>query len=194
MINLKKIGAAAGLATPVVAFICILSAIASYPVFSWTNNALSDLGVVGGITSLLFNSGLVVGGVLAVIFAALGLFNYADNKSGKVGSAFFSAACLALVLIGIFTEHYRPTHYLVSVAFFALAPIGLFILTYSFYRKGQTGTASLTVASGVIAALPWILQFTIKYVPNVAIPEIISALSVSSWTIIISVNILKKLV
>ncbi|MGD6805937.1 MAG: DUF998 domain-containing protein [Candidatus Bathyarchaeia archaeon] len=192
MIDRKRVGAAAGIAAPIVAFTCILSAIASYPLFSWTNNALSDLGVVEGVTSVLFTSGLVTAGVLAVIFAALGLFNYADSRLGKAGSIVFAAACMALVLIGIFNENYRPTHYLVSVAFFALAPIGLFILTSWLYRSRQRGTAALTVAIGFIAAIPWILQFTINYVPNVAIPETISALAVGAWAIIMSTKILKK--
>ena len=45
-----SIGIVAGIATPIVAFASILTAIASYPQFSWTNNALSDLGVVAGVT------------------------------------------------------------------------------------------------------------------------------------------------
>jgi len=192
MVDLKRVGAAAGIAAPIVAFVCILSAIASYPAFSWTNNALSDLGVVEGITSLMFNSGLVTAGVLAFIFAALGLFKFAESQLGKVGSAVFAAACLALVCIGIFNEHFSPTHYLVSVAFFVLAPVALFTLTCAFYRNHKPKIAALTVAVGVIAALPWILEFTINYVPKVAIPETISGLAVAAWAIIISLQMLKK--
>ena len=55
----QKIGASSGIVAPIVAFVCILTAIASYPTFSWTNNALSDLGVVPGITGSLFNFGLL---------------------------------------------------------------------------------------------------------------------------------------
>jgi len=51
----ERIGAAAGIATPMLAFACIMSAISSYPSFSWTNNALSDLGIVPGVTGPLFN-------------------------------------------------------------------------------------------------------------------------------------------
>ncbi len=50
----QKIGASSGIVTPIVAFVCILTSITSYPAFSWTNNALSDLGVVPGITSFPF--------------------------------------------------------------------------------------------------------------------------------------------
>jgi hypothetical membrane protein len=186
--NLKfRIGIAGGIAAPIVAFACILAAIASYPQFSWTNNALSDLGVVTGITGPLFNFGLFTAGVLAFIFAALGLFTFMDKSSlGKVGSGFFAAATIALICIGIFNENFSPTHYIVSVAFFMLAPIGLFILTCAFYRNRKRGTAAFTAAIGAVAALPWILEFTIYYVPKVAIPETVSALAFSVWAIVLA--------
>jgi hypothetical membrane protein len=192
MTSSKRIGAAAGFVAPAVAFTCILSAIVSYPQFSWTNNALSDLGIVPGATQWLFNVGLCTAGVLALVFAVFGLFSFAGKSwAGRLGSAVFAAASVALVCIGIFNEHYTPTHYLVSVAFFVLAPVALFILTCSFYLNRQRGIAAFTVAVGVIAALPWILQFTLYYVPNVAVPETVSALAVSAWAIVLSAEILK---
>ncbi len=117
----KKIGAAAGVAAPIIAFTCIFSSIATYPAFSWTNNALSDLGVVSGITGPLFNFGLCAAGVLGFAFAVLGLYAYFENDwVGKLGSAFFAAATISLILIGIFNEHFSPTHYIVSVGIFQL--------------------------------------------------------------------------
>ncbi len=187
-----RIGAVAGFAAPIFAFAFILCAIVSYPPFSWTNNALSDLGVVEGTTSILFATGLIGAGVIALTFAVLGLYNFAGaNRLGKVGSAVFGAATVALICIGVFNEHFVPTHYMVSVAFFALAPIGLFILTCAFFRNHKRGLAAFTVAIGFAAALPWILQFTIHYVPNVAIPEAVSAAAVSVWAIVLSTKMRK---
>jgi hypothetical membrane protein len=120
----QRLGASAGIVAPIVGFICILSAIASYSYFSWTNNALSDLGVVSGITGLLFNFGLVASGFLAFTFAIFGLFVYFEKTwVGKIGSAFFAAATVALIAIGVFNESFSPIHFFVSVAFFALSPI-----------------------------------------------------------------------
>ncbi|MCL5876395.1 MAG: DUF998 domain-containing protein [Candidatus Bathyarchaeota archaeon] len=187
-----KVGAVAGFAAPIFALAFILCAIVSYPPFSWTSNALSDLGVVKGVTSILFTIGLIGAGVFALLFAVFGLYNFAGvSRLGKVGSAAFSAATVALVCIGVFNEHFVPTHYLVSVAFFALAPIGLFVLTCAFFRNHQRGLAVFSVAIGVAAALPWILQFAIRYVPNVAIPEAVSAAAVSVWAIVLSAKMLK---
>ena len=64
-----RISGACGGLTPVVAFVCIFLAIVSAPGFSWAESALSDLGVVAGVTSVLFNYGLIVSGILGFIFA-----------------------------------------------------------------------------------------------------------------------------
>lgn len=187
-----RIGGAAGIATPIIAFSCITTAIVTYPPFSWTNNALSDLGVVPGITGPIFNSGLCISGVLALIFATLGLFNYFQSLTGKAGSAVFAGATIALIAIGVFNENFSPTHYWVSVAFFVLAPIALFILTCSFALERKWSLAAFSVLIGLVAALPWVLQLTINYVPRVAIPEMISAVAVSAWAIVLSIKLLKK--
>ena len=50
--------------------------------------------------------------------------------------------------------------------------------------------ATFTVAVGVAAALPWILLFTFNYVPNVAIPEFLSALAVSVWAMFLGKKML----
>jgi hypothetical membrane protein len=187
----QRIGAASGIIAPIIALVCILTAIASYPTFSWSNNALSDLGVVSGLTASLFNLGLFVSGVLAFNFSIFGLFTYfGKNRMGKIGSTVFGAATIALIAISVFNENFSPTHYLVSVAFFTLAPIALFILTFGFWLSHQRRIAAFTVAVGVVAALPWILFFTFNYVPNVAIPEFLSALAISVWAVVIGKKML----
>jgi hypothetical membrane protein len=182
----QRMGGSAGIFAPILGFICILSAIATYPTFSWTNNALSDLGVVSGVTSSLFNFGIVASGFLAFNFAIFGLFTYFGKSwVGKIGSAVFAAATIALIAIGIFNENFSPTHYLVSVAFFILMPISLFILSYSFWLSHQRVTAVFTISVGLVVALPWLLFFAFNYVPNVAIPEVVSGIAVSVWTVVL---------
>ena len=187
----QNVGAAAGIAAPLLAFTCIITAIASYPDFSWINNALSDLGVIPGITSILFNFGLIVSGFLSFIFAVLGLHIFLRTSwPGKIGSAAFASANLALMAIGIFNENFSPTHYLVSVAFFMLAPISLFILSCAFWLCQHRGAAIFTVFVGIIAALPWLLLFAFNYVPNVAVPEFLSGVAISVWAVVIAKKML----
>jgi hypothetical membrane protein len=166
----------------VLAFTCILVAIATYPSFSWTNNALSDLGVVSGVTGPVFNFGLYVSGLLALNFAVFGLYNYLGERwVGKAGALVFAAAGLALTGIGFAPENRVPYHYLFSVAFFVLLPIALLIITAVFALERRARMAWFTLAVAVVAALPWVLYFLVHYVPGVAIPETVSALAGSVW-------------
>jgi hypothetical membrane protein len=185
-------GAASGIVAPMLAFSCILIAVASYPDFSWTDNALSDLGVISGITGPVFNFGLFVSGIFILNFAVYGLFSYfRNNWIGKSGAVAFAATSVALMGIAIANENIRPYHYLFSVAFFGLLPISLFIITAAFAVKRQTKMALFTLLTAVAAAAPWILQFTIHYVQGVAIPEFASALVGPVWTVVLGYKMLK---
>ena len=191
-IKYLKIGSALGIAAPIVAFSCIIIAIVSYPAFSWTNNALSDLGVISGLTGPLFNFGLVASGFLGLLFAVFGLAIYfRKSLVGKVGSGFFAAATVALMAIGVFNESFSPAHYLFSVAFFTLAPIALFILTGAFGLNRKRKMAVFTILVAILAALPWLMLFAFNYVPNVAIPEAASGLALSVWTVVLCKKFLK---
>ena len=189
----QKLGAIAGFTAPVLAFTCILVSIVSYPKFSWTGNALSDLGVVKGFTGPLFNFGLYTSGFLGLVFAVCGLYTYVPQRAvWKIGSLTFALASVALIAIGAFNESFSGTHFAVSVAFFVLAPISLFILAYAYATARQKGMAFFTVGTAIVAAIHWLVQFAVDYVPDVAIPETASGLAVSTWVICLSYVIAKK--
>lgn len=190
--SVQRAGAASGIIAPVLAFSCILVAVASYPEFSWTDNALSDLGVVSGVPGPVFNLGLTVSGIFILGFAVFGLFKYFGGSwVGKCGAVAFAATALSLIGIGIANENIRPFHYLFSVAFFVLLPISLFIITAAFVIKRRTKMVLFTLVIAVAAATPWILYFTVHYVPGVAIPEFASALAGSVWTVVLGYKMLK---
>jgi hypothetical membrane protein len=191
-VNWLKISGVCGTIAPIVAFTFISLAIALSPQFSWTGNALSDLGVVEGVTAVLFNSGLIIGGILAIIFAS-GLFIFLRNRVlGRIGAFIFALAALALVAIGIFTENFGRIHYYVSVAFFIFAPISMLIICATFFVMGKVKMGVFTFLTVIIAAFVWVLQFAMRYVPNVAIPETISALSASTLSIVLGFQMLKQ--
>jgi hypothetical membrane protein len=175
---------------PVLAFTFILVAVGSYPQFSWTANALSDLGVVSGVTAGVFNSGLIICGVLCLTFA-VGLYLLVEIVIGRVGVFVFALACVSLVAIGTFPESVSPTHYMVSVAFFVLLPISLLVITAGFALKRQAKMAVFTLAVAVVAALPWVLYFTVHYVSGVAVPEAVSGLAGGVWTVVLGYKMLQ---
>jgi hypothetical membrane protein len=191
-IDWLRVSGACGIAAPVIAFTCILLAIAYYSPFSWTGNALSDLGVQEGLTQILFNYGLVVSGLLALLFA-LGIYVFLGARiSGRVGALLFALATLALTAIGVFNENSTPMHWYASVAFFIFFPISMLLLTVAFLMLGQLRVGLFTFLTAAIAATPWIVYFNVRYVENVAVPETISALAASVWAIVLGFKMLKQ--
>jgi len=180
-----QFGGIAGVLTPVLAFTFIALAVASYPQFSWMDNALSDLGVVLGVTSQLFNFGLIVSGLLGVNFA-IGLYKFLKNNLwGKIGSIVFLLASFSLMGIGVTPENIRPFHYIFSVAFFSLVPISLLVISAHFLIAGQKRMAIFTFLIGVVAAAPWVLYFVFPYARGVALPELMSAIAGAFWAVFV---------
>ena len=187
-----KISGIAGIVTPVVTLTFVISAIASYPQFSWVENALSDLGVKPGLTAPLFNYGLVVSGFLALVFAS-GLFIFFRRRIlGRIGVSIFILAALAFVAIGVFPENVSPTHYCVSVAFFVFFPVSMLVLVADFFVMDEVKMGIFTLLVAIAAIVPWVLYFSIRFVPGVAIPEAVSALSASVWAIVIGSKMVKQ--
>jgi hypothetical membrane protein len=181
-----------GFLAPVLAFAFILLAVASHPQFSWLDDALSDLGVVSGVTAVLFNSGLIVSGVLCFIFAA-GLFVFLGERAlGRTGAFVLVLASLALVAIGVFPESVRSVHYFVSVAFFVLLPVSMLFIVGAFWLMGQVRMAVFTFLVAVVAAAPWVLLFSVRYVSGVAIPEFVSGLAGAVWAVVLSGKMLRQ--
>ena len=187
-----KIAGTCGIITPLIAFGCILLAIAYAPQFSSTDSALSDLGVMTNPTSVLFNLGLIVSGILAIVFAFGLLVFFNETVSGRIGGIMFVLDCLALICIGIFPESAKPMHLYASVAFFAIFPLAMFLMTASFVLSSKHRMALFTFAIAVFAAVVWAAEFLVHYVPGVAIPETLSALAACLWVAVLSFNMLRK--
>ncbi|NLF42849.1 MAG: DUF998 domain-containing protein [Bacteroidales bacterium] len=192
MQNRLTISTICGGVAPAVIFCCILLAIASYDPFSWTNNALSDLGVVPGFTMIIFNSGLIIGGVLLTVFA-LGLYTYMKNTLvGKIGSLLFVFATLSLICVGIFNEHFVPIHFIVSVSLFSFMALSFMVLSGAFWLTKQKHLTIFTLGLGIVMAIVWILEYTIRYVPHVAIPEFVTGFMGVCWVFVLVYKMLKK--
>jgi hypothetical membrane protein len=187
-----KLSGYSAVATPLVAFAFILSAIALAPRFSWTNNALSDLGVMTWPTDIIFNTGLIISGILSILFATGLYFSFNKGVVGRSGATIFLFCAVALTTIGVFSENMKPMHIYASVAFFGLFPIAMFVLTASYFRLGKPRRAFFTLAVALFAALVWVLEFLFKYVPGVAIPETLSALAASLWAVVIGFSLTRS--
>ncbi len=164
-----------GIIAPIFGFAMVFAAISTAPWFSWTENALSDLGVEG-LTAIIFNDGL---GMTACLLALFSVGVYEMTKMdiyGKASFALLFAAAVFLLFIGVFPETAGRIHFYFSVAFFVTIPISVWAFAAHAWRRGMRNMAYLSIASGVIAALAWLPSWD-----GVAIPEAVSALSVGIW-------------
>jgi len=186
-----RISGNCGIITPIIAFTLISLAIMYSSNFSWTENALSDLGVQEGITAPLFNYGLIISGILTLIFASGVFVLFNKMLLGQVDAFVFILNALALTAIGLFPENIKPTHYQVSVAFFVLYPISMFVIGTAFLLKDTVKTGLFTFLSAAFAAAVWIIYFSTRFANDVAIPETISALSMSAWAAVLGYKMQK---
>jgi hypothetical membrane protein len=170
-----------GIAAPAVTLSLIFLAIALSPWFRWSANALSDLGV--GEAALVFNSGLMIGGILTAVLAA-GLFASEKLNLRRAGALLLFISAVALFGIGTFSEAAGRIHFYFSVAFFVALPISLFVLGAGAIVGKSKTFGVFTFLIGVLAASPWVFSWT-----AVAVPETISATVASVWSVVQGVRL-----
>jgi hypothetical membrane protein len=183
---LLRIAALCGVIGPVICLSFITLAIASTPGFNWFTWALSDLGV--NEAASIFNSGLIVGGVLTTMFAVgLGQI-FRKRLLGFMGSFTMVLCSISLLAIGVFPESAGRIHFYVSVSFFVLLVISLFLIGVQSVRESpQRYFGVFSILTGVVAGVAWAIPHE-----GVAIPEIIASLSGSAWSIVLGVKILQN--
>jgi hypothetical membrane protein len=192
---MQKIAGLCGIICPLASFSFIALAISdSLSWFRWTDNALSDLaGTQATVTAAaLFNSGLIIGGFLSMIFA-VGLMQVLRKRTpGLIGNFIFLLAGISLFAIGVFPETAGRIHTYVSVAFFTLFPISLFLIGTSMVsEQSERILGYATILFGmfaVISAAPIILA----RVDDVGIHELLAALSDSVWSIVFGIKLYRQ--
>jgi len=180
-----RIAGLCGVIAPIISLLFIAVAIAYTPEFNWFTWALSDLGVHQA--ALIFNFGLIIGGILASIFA-IGLMQILRKQVlGFLGTFTLILSTISLCAIGVFPESAGRIHFYVSISFFALLAISLFIIGAVLVLESSQrylGLFSiLTVVVAVVAA--WAVPHE-----GVAVPEIIAALAASVWSIVFGIKLL----
>jgi len=182
-----------GIISPILTFMLISLAISQAGSwFVWTERALSDLGVHAE-SALLFNSGLIIGGILNIIFALAVIRSYGNQTVGRSGAFFLLLSGIFLTSIGVFPENSpNNIHYIVSVAFFSALSLSLLIQSVALLQtstKRQFGIFTLIMT--LIATITWIIWMPLKPYEGVAIPETVSGLAGTAWSITMGTKLLR---
>lgn len=185
-----------GLGAVVVTLVAIAVATIVSPAFEWTGNALSNLGVTGtaagtGLTVVLFNGGLILGGVLGLGFA-LALGRSAASLAGRATAVAFGLTVLFMALVGVFPQDTSP-HFPVAVTFYLLISVTLWLDSLDALRQGWRQRGGVGAALGTANILAW-LVWGLTGPPTregLAIPELWGALCFSVWAAWVSLGLVR---
>ena len=166
----KKYYSLFGFLGPLTALFFIGISIVMSPWFSWSINALSDLGhSVDSNMAPLFNFGLLLSGFFIIFYSILSLRNHA-----KYTSMLLVVTGLMLQLIATFDELYGSFHFIVSVLFFA--SLGIASISYVIEKR-----SILTFVAFVVNIVSWIFYGIGTYSTGISVPEIISSITTTIW-------------
>ena len=171
---MKRIYRYAGILAPIVALGSIILAILTHPWFSFSENAISDLGAIDVEKNYILNYGLVISGILATIYS-IGLYGEQRSDLGRFGSLLFLIASLFLTMIGVFPEG-TPLHFPISVSFFILMYVSILLIGISTYDSEFIFFTLLIFLFGVEGSLISLLEYG-----SVGIAELISIITFTIW-------------
>jgi hypothetical membrane protein len=195
-VAVQKIAGLCGIIAPLVAFSFIALAISySLSWFRWTTNALSDLAgppPATAISAVLFNSGLIIGGLLGIIFA-VGLMQVLHQRVlGFIGAFVFVLAEISLFAVGVFPETAGRIHFYVSVAFFSLFPISMFFIGAAMINAPSERVLGFaTILFGMFAVMSAAPIILVR-VDDVGVHELLAVFSGSVWSIIFGIKLYKQ--
>lgn len=186
--TLIRVAGLSGIIGSILPLIMILTSTVLETTFSWNKNALSDIGVSS--YAWLFNSALIAGGLLNLLFA-FGLRKYLGKTRWlKAGVLLIIVSSISLALVGVFTENYSIMHGLVALGYLLLTPFGLICIGLGEKSK-EFGKINLLL--GLIALLAIIALPIITFVANLqigfAVPEFLESLVYSIWIFWVSLKL-----
>lgn len=129
------------------------------PWFAFTEDAFSDFGGMEACCPELYNYGLIITGVLIVLYGSA-ICLIGEDKLEVVGASYLSLAGVFLALIGIFPSGTKP-HTFVSSWFFLQIYIAFIVLSAGMMRRKLIYglevliISSLAVPVAILAEILW---------------------------------------
>jgi hypothetical membrane protein len=187
-IDRDQAGLLLGVTAIAVTFLGIFGAVALSPSFAWSENALSNLGDAGhpagtATTELLFNGGLILGGLLGVGFAAT--LALRERVIGtRLGAVVFGLAMASMAGVGVFPQD-RPLHFEVAVGLYMLFSVAGIVYGAGSLLEGRRRVAAVSGGLGVTNLAIWIGWVGTVGIdaPGLAIPEILGAGCIGTWAL-----------
>jgi len=184
-----RIGRVAGVGSVALALGSTLLATLLSPAFTWSGNALSDLGVAwtaAGTTGtvVLFDGGLVLGGLAGLAFARF-LVHSAPDALHRLAGASFGVTSASMGAVGLFPMG-SALHAPVAIVFFLGISATLALAGVGALRRGVIGygASSVGLAAGNLGVwVAWALAGGPAAV-GLAVPEIGGSIALSTWVLV----------
>ena len=165
---LIKFSGICGVVLPISFILVLFLSLQRSPWFSWTENAISDLGR-SEFGLLFFNYTLITIGIL-LLFFSFGL--YYSLKRERVSPTVFALSSLYFIGIGIFPLP-DPNHVDISGLFFIAFPLGFLVLGLHMYKQASSFIRNMGIFAFVIAAIAGCSPVFLFFYGGIAIPEVI---------------------
>lgn len=204
MVDRRRIATRCGIVGPIVSVGAILLAtiIAPPETFTWQDRALSDMGRYGAPTFLLFNGGLILGGLIGLPFGWR-LWIASRNAVERLGVVMLAVAVVGMIGVGVFfldhTAVYLETskHGFAALTVFGVAPFASWV-----YGSGAAlaGDGRLAVASfwlGIVHPIAWLgwlasLGGATDSGTWFAVPEFVAAVAFGGWILLLAVVVSRR--
>lgn len=174
------VGGLCAIAAVVIGLTSVFIAVAISPWFSWTENALSDLGHPSRASAPIFNLGLILAGALYLEFI-FGLYRAVPHDLlTRAALVLLAVGALMLAGVGLFNESIRPLHGQVTLGYFFTYPPGIIVFGVATRRLNRL-ILPWALAMAILAFVFGVLVYTPVF-PSEAVPELAASLSLGAWT------------
>lgn len=144
---------------PLVVISGIIISIAVNENWSFADNSIRDLGMFGAKSAVIFNSSLIVAGIIGILIFIKIFFRITDAE--RLSISFLNSAFIFLILIGIFpagSELHSPICFgLIFSAFLSMSLLGISLVKknrfLSIYTLVILFFCTITVILGFISAI-----------------------------------------
>ena len=175
--KLVRLFAIFGIFAPIFGLFIIFTSITIAPSFHWDKNAISDLGV-GGFEAVFFNAGMGMTAAVSLLFSAC-LFEYSrESNIGMVGASIHLVGSFCILGIGIANKSVEPWHLVAAIGLFVCMPLSTIVMGFYQFKRGDRILPILATFCVLISLCVWFIKW-----PSIAIPEMISILSMTLWQI-----------
>lgn len=157
------------------------------PWFVFTEDAFSDFGGPESCCPELYNYGLMVAGMLIVLYG-LAICIVADEKLEVAGGSYVILAGVFLALIGVFPSGTKP-HTFVSSWFFIQMYMAFMVLGVGMHRRGLKYGREIAAISALSIPIAVILELIWGW-PSAAVLETYGVIIIDICVILASITYL----